>query len=258
MNPNSDNIHYDPLLSQFISVDPLYAKYPGVSAYTYCMNNPLIYVDPNGEEVNLADMSDEEKEIFEAQVNLMSEQSPLFKELYKELENSKEVYNIAFGETVLGDDGKPVEGQFSPNNEGGGTITFSEASTDIKGGTLSEELFHAFQHDNRNNYGAGSFNREFEAKVATTAIGLEFGGTGNFRGMAGFQNKIASNEFGKGSQILSSTIVNSTSFENSYKEAANQYSKYNRENNIGNIHYKKDTDVSPFSLQKLVKGAYDN
>ena len=40
---------YDPLLGQFISVDPLYAKYPGVSAYTYCMNNPVAYWDPTGE-----------------------------------------------------------------------------------------------------------------------------------------------------------------------------------------------------------------
>jgi hypothetical protein len=50
MNPNSDNIHYDPLLGQFISVDPLADKYPGWGPYVYCMNNPVAYWDPNGED----------------------------------------------------------------------------------------------------------------------------------------------------------------------------------------------------------------
>ena len=51
---------YDPILGQFISVDPLADKYPGWGAYVYCMNNPLEYWDPTGEEVFLSgDESDE-------------------------------------------------------------------------------------------------------------------------------------------------------------------------------------------------------
>jgi RHS repeat-associated protein len=33
----------------FISRDPLFEKYPSISPYTYCANNPLKYVDPTGE-----------------------------------------------------------------------------------------------------------------------------------------------------------------------------------------------------------------
>ena len=43
-------IPYKPERSKgFVGVDPLADKYPGWGPYVYCMNNPLIYVDPTGE-----------------------------------------------------------------------------------------------------------------------------------------------------------------------------------------------------------------
>jgi RHS repeat-associated protein len=42
--------YYDPGRGIFTQVDPLHAKYPGLSSYNYCGNNPLKYVDPNGRE----------------------------------------------------------------------------------------------------------------------------------------------------------------------------------------------------------------
>jgi RHS repeat-associated core domain len=33
----------------FISRDPLFEKYPFISPYAYCYNNPVIYIDPDGE-----------------------------------------------------------------------------------------------------------------------------------------------------------------------------------------------------------------
>jgi hypothetical protein len=43
--------HYHPTLSIWLSVDPMSDKYPGVSPYAYCANNPVKLVDPNGEEI---------------------------------------------------------------------------------------------------------------------------------------------------------------------------------------------------------------
>ena len=37
----------------FTSRDPLFEKYPSISPYTYCMNNPVIYVDPTGKDTLL-------------------------------------------------------------------------------------------------------------------------------------------------------------------------------------------------------------
>ena len=34
----------------FISRDPMFEKYPSISPYTYCANNPVMFVDPTGEE----------------------------------------------------------------------------------------------------------------------------------------------------------------------------------------------------------------
>ena len=41
--------HYDSGLSLWLSVDPMSDKYPSTSPYTYCANNPVRLVDPNGE-----------------------------------------------------------------------------------------------------------------------------------------------------------------------------------------------------------------
>ena len=42
--------YYSSDLSIWLSVDPMSDKYPSLSPYTYCANNPIKLVDPNGEE----------------------------------------------------------------------------------------------------------------------------------------------------------------------------------------------------------------
>ena len=42
--------HYHPTLSIWLSVDPMADKYPGVSPYTYCGNNPVVLKDPDGRD----------------------------------------------------------------------------------------------------------------------------------------------------------------------------------------------------------------
>ena len=41
--------HRHPTLSIWLSVDP--DKYPGVSPYVYCGNNPVVLKDPNGDSL---------------------------------------------------------------------------------------------------------------------------------------------------------------------------------------------------------------
>ncbi|HHT52761.1 MAG TPA: RHS repeat-associated core domain-containing protein, partial [Bacteroidales bacterium] len=42
--------YYDSGLSIWLSVDPMSDKYPNLTPYNYCANNPVILVDPDGEE----------------------------------------------------------------------------------------------------------------------------------------------------------------------------------------------------------------
>jgi RHS repeat-associated protein len=42
--------YFDPRVSVWLGVDPLWEKYPGVSAFAYCANNPVMFIDPDGRE----------------------------------------------------------------------------------------------------------------------------------------------------------------------------------------------------------------
>ncbi len=43
--------YYDSKLSVWLSVDPMSDKYPSLSPYTYCANNPIMMVDPDGRHI---------------------------------------------------------------------------------------------------------------------------------------------------------------------------------------------------------------
>ena len=43
--------YQDPKWGGFISRDPLFEKYWWISPYAYCLNNPVIYIDPDGKDI---------------------------------------------------------------------------------------------------------------------------------------------------------------------------------------------------------------
>lgn len=45
---------YDPRIGRWLAIDPASHKYPFSSPYVFALNNPLFYVDPNGEDVYAA------------------------------------------------------------------------------------------------------------------------------------------------------------------------------------------------------------
>ncbi|HHU48066.1 MAG TPA: hypothetical protein GXZ40_09245 [Bacteroidales bacterium] len=42
---------YHPDPSIWLSVDPMSDKYPNLTPYAYCANNPIILVDPDGRDI---------------------------------------------------------------------------------------------------------------------------------------------------------------------------------------------------------------
>lgn len=71
--------YYSSDLSIWLSVDPMSDKYPSLSPYVYCANNPIKLVDPNGEEIDpeslplwnkMKSLIDFEKKLARAYMNL--------------------------------------------------------------------------------------------------------------------------------------------------------------------------------------------
>jgi RHS repeat-associated protein len=50
--------YYDPRTSVWLSTDPLQEKYPEVSTYAYCVNNPVNAIDPDGRSTWVMNNSD--------------------------------------------------------------------------------------------------------------------------------------------------------------------------------------------------------
>jgi len=53
--------YYTPEIGIWLSVDPLSDKYPSLSPYAYCANNPVMLVDPDGREIDVTELYRKEK-----------------------------------------------------------------------------------------------------------------------------------------------------------------------------------------------------
>ena len=66
--------YYTDRLSIWLSVDPLADKYPHLSPYAYCADNPVMFVDPDGKKIRFAKGSSNKfKQAFKQAVNYMNQ-----------------------------------------------------------------------------------------------------------------------------------------------------------------------------------------
>jgi RHS repeat-associated protein len=140
----------DPRLGgRFLSLDPLATKYPGISPYAFCMNNPLIYVDKDGRDAILIVFPDYKIDpelkvgkwkapkvggLGHAGVLLIDNKTGVAKYYeygrYPTKDGTKgRVRFVAVSKVVIGEDGKPTQkslnkvmGQISANSGQGGKI----------------------------------------------------------------------------------------------------------------------------------------
>ncbi|NLT51495.1 MAG: hypothetical protein GXX85_11310 [Ignavibacteria bacterium] len=88
--------YYDSETGRWLQVDPLADKYPGWSPYNYCVNNPLVMVDPNG-------MWTVEYDSQENVVSAVYQEGDTYKDLYTQLGISAEDFSEKYGIDLAGD-----------------------------------------------------------------------------------------------------------------------------------------------------------
>lgn len=157
-----------PTSQKWWTIDPRAAKYSNMSPYNYCANNPVSYVDPNGDTIAWhGSIGVNEMQTMQNSFGSLSGASASFNQLYQNLQNSPTVYTIKIGQTIGG-----VSGQFNPNDQ---TITFLSADATSNRPTTLEEFFHAFQFDIKpTEYpNVANSNLEFEAKLYKVLVSQE-------------------------------------------------------------------------------------
>lgn len=52
---------YEAFFVRWFNVDPLAEKYSDISLFAYCVNNPVKFIDPDGRDVDISDLSEEQQ-----------------------------------------------------------------------------------------------------------------------------------------------------------------------------------------------------
>ena len=144
-------------LSIWLSVDPMSDKYPSMSPYTYCANNPVKLVDPNGSIIEFAgeeerNMYNQYKQTVQEHIDQDKNNSQylnVMREL-NEMEKSEQVFTIRTGGNI--------ENELKKDDYGSNTydVKTNKININVKRETgdytqtqvLAHELKHGYQYIN--------------------------------------------------------------------------------------------------------------
>ncbi|MBK6476730.1 MAG: hypothetical protein IPF93_00225 [Saprospiraceae bacterium] len=173
---------YDAGVGRFSSVDRFTDKYSFMTPYQYGANNPINFIDVNGDSIRISTGengfvnyypgqkytgSDEfVRNISEALNTLYSSTSG--SKVLKQLSSSTNYYDYT-NKTSKNDQAGAV---YQPNSKGGGKILAGKDKT-VTG--LAHESFHAYQHETRS-INLKSTSAEVEAYLFQNIVELELGG----------------------------------------------------------------------------------
>ena len=171
--------YYSSDLSIWLSIDPQASKYPSLSPYVYCANNPVKLVDPNGETVVIP--NEDDQVFIENLVNPDSkEYSKEFHDIYKKLQQSSTTYTF---ESWSYDASRREDGLFDRGNENNNpSIHFTkDDNPQIQDRTIGasryrvlfEETYHAYQYEKRGKAVNSCISEAAAWKFSTLAPGTK-------------------------------------------------------------------------------------
>jgi RHS repeat-associated protein len=117
---------YDGQIGRWHIGDPMSEKYYRHSIYSFAINNPLRFIDPNGNEIKPVGTADEVKRINSA-LAIVEKTNP---EVYKALKESKSVFSVSIGQLV---EKKPLD-----------LSTGNKSSVDFEGHPAHSDLLGKF------------------------------------------------------------------------------------------------------------------
>jgi len=157
----------------WIIVDPLSDKYPSLSPYNYCANNPIRITDPNGMEWEIdgikytpdAQCPEGVEQKTQDKWNTMNKtySTKNGKKVIDEMNKEGVMYNVSSDSHPDCPDGT---GSYQSNGDGsGGTIYLNDNNSSVGG--LSHEMFHGYQDLNSQD---ASIQSEIEARMFSTSV----------------------------------------------------------------------------------------
>ncbi len=235
--------YYDPIGSKFLTMDPLCEKYPSLSPYSHCANNPLSIIDPTGRElVYSEEMTEDQQNSLNSSLDALKG-SQLFSTIYNKLDKSPNRYTVQFGETVKVNENDYAPGQFAPNSDGGGTITFNE-NMEMALSTTAEEYYHAYQTEVPSSFD-NITNLEFEAKVFAMGASYEAGVLSKLPFLDNIYNIISER-----SEFMTTFPMLNSEFQSDYLSIGNSFA--NKYESLGIKNYSKPVLFMPFRLQNVI------
>ena len=205
---------YDARVGRWLSVDPLFEKYVGMSPYNYCMLNPVMLVDPDGEDVVICD--GEEHFLYEPQTsNLYDGNNVVIKNSVAVL---NDMYSTKSGSKVLNAlISSPTEYKIKSTGDAysKGYAVSKGNEVDFGGifelNTFSHELFHQYQREN--NQGGATYFNEVEAYTFEKQVVTEYNDN------IDWDNPNALSLFRQYTQFDSSRLTNDAPQGKEYEEA---------------------------------------
>lgn len=242
--------YYDPRISQFLSSDRFAKKYPNLTPYSYCANNPINAVDVRGDSISTSKLNDAQLKLYNENIASLKE-SKLFTLYYNQLLTSPTIYTISVNRSKA--DGEVgSSGQFYDSK----TKEISVGVT-MDYGAMAHELFHAFQDD-------GGFYRDDKPQPNTTmeaeAIIVSYYVVMSELGYGTSSNKwneeMEDYMLEKG--IPSIENVESLQYQDMFNQSVENMKSYYREAGINAPTYTSENPtVRPEALMEVIKRYYE-